>query len=120
MALGLFRTLICRGTADVVNLGLLDTGIPLAGAQTMDYGLASPTQSTMDARVQAAYGQLPLSFESNIGQANPATNFLARGHGFSLCLDPTVALLTLRMRHQTPRLAFQINHPAPEHVRQCA
>ena len=48
------------------------------------------------AAVQSAYGHLPLSFEANQGQVNPQVQFLTRGHGHTLFLTPSEAVLTLR------------------------
>src|ERR1700739_499462 len=36
-----------------------------------------------------AYGQLPMSFEPNVGQADNSIQFVARGEGYSLLLTPT-------------------------------
>ena len=44
----------------------------------------------------ASYGNLPLSFEANGGQANPDVKFLSRGPGYSLFLTSTDAVLSLR------------------------
>src|SRR5436190_528045 len=52
---------------------------------------ASPTR----ARIQAAYGKLPLYFEANQGQTDPQVQFLARGAGSTLFLTPTEAVLSL-------------------------
>ena len=43
------------------------------------------------AQVRGAYGQIPLSFEANRGQADEAIDFRARGAGFTLSLSPTEA-----------------------------
>jgi hypothetical protein len=43
-----------------------------------------------------AYGKLPIAFEANRGQTDPRVKFLARGHGYSLFLTPTAAVLSLR------------------------
>lgn len=48
------------------------------------------------AELQAAYGQLPLSFEANQGQVDPHVQFLTRGHGHTLFLTPSDAVLALR------------------------
>jgi len=48
------------------------------------------------ATVQAAYGNLPLSFEANQGQSDVQVQFLAHGHGYSLFLTSTEAVLALR------------------------
>jgi uncharacterized repeat protein (TIGR01451 family) len=43
-----------------------------------------------------AYGQLPLSFELNAGQAAGQVQFLSRGEGYTLMLSPGVAQLRLQ------------------------
>jgi hypothetical protein len=50
------------------------------------------------AQVRDAYGQLPLSFEANRGQADASVNFLARGAGYTLALSPTEAVFVLTRR----------------------
>ena len=57
--------------------------------------LAQPDAATQ-ARLSAAYGQLPLSFEANQGQTDSRVNFLSRGAGYSLFLTPTKAVLSLK------------------------
>jgi hypothetical protein len=52
--------------------------------------------------VRAAYGQLPLAFEANQGQAPALINFVARGAGYMLCLMPTEAELRLHKPTGTP------------------
>ena len=47
------------------------------------------------ARVRAAYGQLPLSFEANSGQTDPRVKFLARGSGYTVFLTDRDATLRL-------------------------
>jgi hypothetical protein len=47
-------------------------------------------------QLQVAYGQLPLSFEVNQGQADPQVNFLARGSGYALFLTADEAVLSLQ------------------------
>jgi hypothetical protein len=47
------------------------------------------------ASVDAMYGKLPLSFEANMGQTDPAVGFLARGRGYNLLLTRTEAVLVL-------------------------
>jgi len=48
------------------------------------------------ATVQASYGKLPLSFEANQGQWDPAVQFVTRGGGHTLFLTPSEAVLSLR------------------------
>ena len=48
------------------------------------------------ARVQEAFGKLPLSFESNRGQSDPSVRFLSRGQGYGLFLTADSAVLKLK------------------------
>ncbi len=57
---------------------------------------SSPRAPLTAAQVRAAYGQLPLSFEANRGQADESFNFVARGAGYTLALSPTGAVFGLR------------------------
>ena len=42
------------------------------------------------------YGQLPMTFEKNLGQTDDSVAFLARGRGYTLFLTPEEAVLSLR------------------------
>src|SRR5688572_27325641 len=53
-----------------------------------------PDQATQ-ARVNEAYGKLPLSFEANEGQTDAQVKFLSRGSGYSLFLTANEAVLAL-------------------------
>src|SRR5437867_7412812 len=57
---------------------------------------ASEPAVATKATVQTAYGNLPLSFEANEGQNDAQVQFLAHGHGYSLFLTSTEAVLALR------------------------
>ena len=48
------------------------------------------------ASAAAAYGQLPLAFQPNYGQAPAGIGFVAEGQGYKLLLDPTQAILGLQ------------------------
>ena len=67
--------------------------------------------------VNAAYGQLPLSFEANQGQADAQVNFLSRGSGYTLFLTPDAAVMDLqqRARGTTPSLRMQLVGANPRH-----
>ena len=56
---------------------------------------ALENDSKPKARLDAAYGRIPLSFEENQGQAEPAIGFLSRGRGYSLLLKPSEAVFAL-------------------------
>lgn len=47
-------------------------------------------------RAPEAYGQVPLTFEANVGQTDPRVAFLSRGVGYALFLTPGEAVLSLR------------------------
>ena len=53
-------------------------------------------------RVMESYGSLPLSFEVNRGQTDPRVKFLARGHGYSLFLTSTEAVLAFQGNERGP------------------
>jgi hypothetical protein len=45
------------------------------------------------------FGNLPLSFEPNQGQSDPRVKFISRGHGYTMFLTPTEAVLVLTRPH---------------------
>jgi hypothetical protein len=57
---------------------------------------STPTWQSSPARLLAAYGKLPLSFEINHGQTDPQVKFLSRGSGYSLFLTADEAELSFR------------------------
>lgn len=65
---------------------------PIVAALSQSAPLTTPAQ------VREAYGQLPLSFEANHGQADESINYLARGAGYTLSLSPTGAVFVLAQR----------------------
>jgi hypothetical protein len=69
---------------------------PPVASKTADANTASKL------RVAASYGKLPLSFEANAGQTDPAVKFLVRGGGYALFLTNTEALLSLRKPQSRP------------------
>lgn len=46
--------------------------------------------------IDARYGQLPLTFEKNVGQSDPSVSFLSRGEDYALFLTSTEAVLRVR------------------------
>ena len=77
----------------LLNLAGTNTSRSTAGIDRAKPG--SPGAPVSAARVCDAYGQLPLAFELNRGQADEATNFRARGAGYTLSLSPTEATFLL-------------------------
>jgi len=47
-------------------------------------------------KIVASYGNLPLSFEADQGQADGQVKFLSRGSGYTLFLTSSEAILALR------------------------
>ena len=58
---------------------------------TIHQGVLDPRQ-----KILASYGNLPLAFEPNQGQARGGTQFLARGRAYSILLTPQQATLSFR------------------------
>ncbi len=56
----------------------------------------SPADASTQAKVNEAYGRLPLSFEINRGQADPSIKFISRGANYNFSLTPTEATLQFR------------------------
>lgn len=70
----------------------LCSGLLLCGGVA---GSAQSPQATAKARLQANFGNIPLSFEANRGQAAQGA-FVAHGDGYSLTLAPASATLHLQ------------------------
>lgn len=68
------------------------------------------------------YGDLPLRFETNLGQVQPEVKFLARGANSVLFLAPTEAILALDIPPQRalqtdrPRARLTLHRPGPRAV----
>jgi hypothetical protein len=58
-------------------------------------GSSAPDEAA-GARVNMAYGKLPISFEANHGQTDAQVDFLSRGSCYSLFLTSTAAVAVLR------------------------
>ncbi len=58
--------------------------------------VAERVSAAAPARVDKAFGRLPLRFEANQGQTDARVSFLARGRGYTLFLTATEAVLRLR------------------------
>ena len=84
---------IPRLTAVVLALVILST---LSAVVIGRRVTPSKTATRTIAQAREAYGQLPLSFEENRGQANESVDFVARGPGYALALSPTEAIFALQ------------------------
>lgn len=57
---------------------------------------------------------LPLAFERNMGQTDPAVDFISRGRGYTLFVTPAEAVLRVQGEAQPLRLRWMGAAPAPE------
>jgi hypothetical protein len=69
--------------------------------QLEDRWVPSSSSPSTDA-LAASYGQLPLAFEANEGQAAPQINYLAHGSGYTLDLTAQHAVLQLTGQGTSP------------------
>ncbi|AXC10321.1 Cell surface protein [Acidisarcina polymorpha] len=80
-------------------------GIDVAAATTAGRNLAPskliPAAKAPSRVIKADYSKLPLSFEANQGQTDPRVRFASRGHGYSLFLTDSEAVLALTKRDAT-------------------
>src|ERR1051325_7582519 len=58
--------------------------------------LCSAAPAFADAIAKSDYGKLPLTFEANQGQADPAVRFLSRGHRYTMFLTPAETVVRLQ------------------------
>src|SRR4051812_31739329 len=56
----------------------------------------SAGQMPPGARLNHAFGRLPMRFEANLGQTDPRVGCMARGEGYALFLPPTEAAIAVR------------------------
>jgi hypothetical protein len=71
-----------------------------AGDETNTGAAAQDFASTPAPHPSGTYGDLPLSFEANRGQADSQVKYMARGRGYTLFLTPKETVLALR--HSSP------------------
>ncbi len=70
---------------------LLPPGVSTVVTRSVDLHSATPQETA----ARDMYGSLPLAFETNEGQGDPAARFLAHGPGYSLALAPDALTLGL-------------------------
>jgi beta-propeller repeat-containing protein len=97
---GLANTLLPHGVAAGAALSLVNSNynlIPfcLSGSTVPPSDLGR-TFKESSARVNEAFGNLPLGFEANRGHAYDKVKFISRGNGYSLLLSCTDATLMLK------------------------
>ncbi len=100
---------ISRTLRIIVIVCLVTTfaGLIFVAARNEESGVSVNPQSSADAALKSGiaqrFGKLPLSFEVNQGQTDPAVKFLSNGAGYNLFLTANEAVLTLRKPH-TPTI----------------
>src|SRR6185295_9307250 len=77
----------------LLALGLAAIFAPKSAGISVESPIIPHTQNTEAAR--AGFGQLPLSFEVNQGQADPRVRFLARGQGYGIFLTDNGAAFSV-------------------------
>lgn len=95
--MALLALLLLRTTAPV---GSAVSSRPSAATRTAPPVSALSKDPAMQAKLIKAYGNLPLSFEANQGQAGSNVKFLARGQGYNLLLTGNEAVLAVRAGSQ--------------------
>jgi photosystem II stability/assembly factor-like uncharacterized protein len=74
------------------------------GAVPATHFAAPPTDASTKAKIAGRFGELPLSFEINKGQTDPAVKFVSHGPGYDLFLTANEAVLSLsKPRSETTR-----------------
>jgi hypothetical protein len=54
------------------------------------------------------YGKLPLTFEANQGQVDPAVRFLSRGHRYTMFLTPAETVVRLQGKEESAVVRWQM------------
>jgi hypothetical protein len=67
-----------------------------------------PAKAPSAARVAEKLGQMPMTFEQNLGQTDARVQFTARGKGYQLFLTPTEAMLSLPQGKNKRPLALRM------------
>ena len=80
---------------------------------------AAPPAARTTTKVREAYGQLPLNFEANRGQADESVDFVARGPGYAVALSATEAIFVLRkadnaVRNEDDSRVRKVSHSPSE------
>ncbi|HEX4007052.1 MAG TPA: choice-of-anchor D domain-containing protein [Acidobacteriaceae bacterium] len=99
----------------------LATGCAFAFATVLPLRAQAPNNLPAAGKQAAKnFRNLPLAFEANQGQADPAVRFLARGAGYGIYLTEREAVLTMRpslRRHSPSEGALRADRTPPEVVR---
>ncbi|MDE2484358.1 MAG: SBBP repeat-containing protein [candidate division NC10 bacterium] len=80
---------------------------PAQASPTVTSSAVAGPNAAVEARLLEGYGKLPMYFEANHGQTDPQVKFLARGHGYTIFLTDTKAVLVLRQPDRKPSAVHQ-------------
>lgn len=80
----------------------IQSGFDPASLQSRGGILEDDRSAVATSSVNVALPRLPLSFETNRGQAEADVRFVGRGHGFALLLKPNEAVLSLHKPQKMP------------------
>lgn len=75
---------------------ILSKRVGCCRAAALSFLAVLPLQASVPSRVPAGFGQIPLHFEENLGQAGEGIDFTARGNGYGVALTPAGADIGLR------------------------
>lgn len=106
------RVVVVLAAAAVFVWGTIQVPVPSSeNAASKPIGPAAP--ATAEAKQwDQVYARLPMSFEANRGQSDPAVQFLSRGHGYSVFLTSAEAVLVLSKTQERQEPAA---HPVAGH-----
>ncbi len=82
--------------------------VALSASQGAPERPASASKPKADSKISAGFVRLPLAFEPNEGQADPATKFISRGRGYTLMLGGNEAALLLRRSSATDLVQMKL------------
>src|SRR5215467_9977219 len=79
-------------------------------------GLILTSLALANAHAAVNYQKLPLSFEPNRGQAGPGVEYVARGTGYFLTIDPSGSQILLRQKDKSARISSKLagGNPHPK------
>ncbi len=103
--------------ADNLHLEPLNQGFNKVLQSSQSQLVQDPLGGAARARMQAAYGRLPLGFESNQGQADPSIRFLSRSPGAGLFFKNNEVLLQTQDLRSPVALPSSNNTDAGEQTR---
>src|SRR5260221_463656 len=73
---------------------MVAVAVPAKASKTAP-GMRQPPAPSSRAYLFEGYGQLPVSFEPNVGQADPRVKFLARSSRYTIFFTATEAVIVL-------------------------